>query len=138
MLLSPCVQELKHEPAARVLQASVLIVDDDENFRDLARRLLEASGFDVIEACTVEQCFRQLRRYAVDVVIMDIVMPDRDGLEALKDIKALSPSTRIVTVSGALNSPLFLATSAHLGADASLDKSKIALLSGLVNVVLER
>jgi DNA-binding NarL/FixJ family response regulator len=86
----------------------------------------------------VEQCFRQLRRYAVDVVIMDIVMPDRDGLEALKDIKALSPSTRIVTVSGALNSPLFLATSAHLGADASLDKSKIALLSGLVNVVLER
>jgi CheY-like chemotaxis protein len=138
MSLSRCDDESRRVTVTKVLGSTVLVVDDDENFRDLARQILEARGFDVVESVDVEQCLCQLRSHTVDVVILDIVMPERDGIEALTDIKAISPGTKIVTVSGAVNSKLYLSTSAWLGADASLDKSKIASLCALLNVVLDR
>jgi DNA-binding response OmpR family regulator len=116
----------------------VLVVDDDADFRALARKILEAAGFEVSEAAAVSECMRHLRSYATDLVILDIVLPDHDGLEALAEIKALSPETRVVTVSGASGSELHLRASSYLGADASLDKSRIASLCALLKVVLDR
>jgi CheY-like chemotaxis protein len=115
----------------------VLVVDDDKDFRALARQVLGPAGFEVSEAPTVAACLAHLRRYATDLVILDIVMPDHDGIEALCQVKALFPATKIVTVSGADGSELYLKVSAHLGADASLNKSGIASLCSLVRVVLD-
>jgi DNA-binding NarL/FixJ family response regulator len=67
-----------------------------------------------------------------------MVLPDRDGIEALTEIKALFPATRVLTVSGAENWELYLRVSSYLGADASLDKSRIASLCALLRVVLDR
>jgi CheY-like chemotaxis protein len=116
----------------------VAVLDDDESFRALARALLEPAGFEVIEAADVPQCLRRLSDQAVDAVIVDMVMPGRDGFEALRDLRELFPRTRIVAVSGASDSELYLIESAHLGADASLDKSKIGALCPLLNVILDR
>ena len=124
--------------AIQCLTAKVLIVDDDEHFRILARSILEPGGFEVIESEDVRQCMSQLRYHAVDAVILDMVMPGLDGIEALRELKRLFPEIRIVAVSGAEQSDLYLSVSAHLGADASLAKARIGSLCPLLKVVLDR
>jgi CheY-like chemotaxis protein len=118
--------------------AKVLVLDDDASFRLLARAVLEPAGFEVLESGDVSHCFMQLREQAIDAVILDMVMPDRDGFEALRELKELFPEIRVVAVSGAAESELYLTVSAHLGADASLDKSKLGALCPLLRVVLDR
>jgi CheY-like chemotaxis protein len=120
------------------LMVKVLVLDDDESFRALARAILEPAGFEVIESADVPQCLRQLRDQEVDAVILDIVMPGRDGFEALREVKGRFPKIRVVAVSGALESELYLIESAYLGADASLEKSRISVLCPLLRVVLDR
>jgi two-component system OmpR family response regulator len=130
--------QLQRTATAECPTAKVLVLDDDASFRALARAVLEPAGFEVIESGDVSHCFVQLREQAVDAVILDMVMPERDGFEALRELKELFPEIRVVAVSGAADSELYLTVSAHLGADASLDKSKIAALGPLLHVVLDR
>ena len=116
----------------------VLVLDDDESFRALVRAILEPAGFEVIESADVEQCLAHLRNNCVDAVILDLVMPGRDGFEALRELKEFFPEIRVVAVSGASESELYLTVSAHMGADASLEKSRISALCPLLRVVLDR
>jgi CheY-like chemotaxis protein len=132
------VQRSVPPPTLQCPQTKVLVVDDDVDFRVLARRILQTAGFEVSEAATVYECLDHLRYYPTDLVILDIVLPDRDGIEALAEIKALFPETRVLTVSGAANWELYLRVSSYLGADASLDKSRIVSLCSLLRVVLDR
>jgi len=120
------------------LNAKVLVVDDDRHFRVLARAILEPAGFEVIESEDIEHCMTQLRRQAVDAVILDMVMPGRDGIEAVRELKLLFPEIRIVAVSGAAQSDVYLSVSAHLGADASLEKARVSALCPLLMLVLDR
>lgn len=117
--------------------ATVLVVDDDEYFRALARTILEPSGFEVIEADGVASCLAAIRTGVVDAVVLDIVMPGRDGIEALRELKILSPATKVLTMSGANDSELFLNISAYLGADASLNKREVASLGAMLDLVLD-
>src|ERR1035438_6419377 len=84
--------------AVKCSDATVLIVDDDEYFRALARTILEPGGFEVLEADGVAACLSTIRVHPVDVIILDMVMPDRDGMEALRELRTLYPdrkSTRL-------------------------------------------
>jgi CheY-like chemotaxis protein len=117
---------------------AVLVVDDDEDFRSLARALLEPAGFEVSEAASVAECLERMRSRAADVIVLDIFLPDSDGTAALLQIKEYFPRVRIVTISGAQESELYLSVSAGLGADASLSKSSVSTLGALLHVVLER
>jgi len=139
MTLEPWVCEKPtRQGTHRNPSVSVLVVDDDEQFQDLARGLLEPAGFDVTEAASITACLAHLRSHAADAIVLDIVLPGRDGIAALKELKELFPRIKIVTVSGAEASELYLAVSADLGADASLCKSGVSSLGALLRVVLER
>jgi CheY-like chemotaxis protein len=96
----------------------VLIVDDDPDFRVLAGRLLEAAGFRVIEADTVADGLSRLRPEKVALMVLDIVMPDRDGIEGMLAIKSMCPVVRVLTMSRTRNSKLYLKVTSRLGADA--------------------
>lgn len=124
-------------PSARARE-KVLVVDDDEHFRVLARSMLEQAGFEVIEAGNMDQCLSQLGQQEIGAVILDMVMPDGDGIEAVLDLKRRFPSIRILAVSGADQRDVYLSVSAHLGADASLEKTRISALCPLLQVVLDR
>ena len=128
----------QHPAEVQRPRRGVLVVDDDPDFRALARGILEPAGYEVSEAEDVAECLSHLRSHATALVVLDLVMPDRDGIEGLAEIKALSPGTRIVTVSGAGRSEEYLKISAFLGADATLDKCRIGCLCALLKVVLER
>jgi two-component system response regulator (stage 0 sporulation protein F) len=123
--------------ALKCSDTTVLIVDDDEYFRALARTLLEPGGFNVLEADGLAACLAAIRARPVDAVILDIVMPDSDGMEALRELKTLYPRIKVLTISGANDSELFLNISAYLGADASLNKSEVASLGAMLDLVLD-
>ena len=115
----------------------VMTVDDSKTMRVMVMFTLRGAGFQVSEAESVKTCLSYLGSHSADVIILDIVMPERDGIEAVQEIKRMSPASKIVTVSGARNSQTYLAASAYLGADASLDKSRIVSLCALLDVLLE-
>ena len=78
--------------------ATFLVVDDAALMRMRCVKLLKEYGFDTIEAENGKQAVEQYRAAAPDAVLMDITMPEMDGLEALKAIMALDPNARVAMV----------------------------------------
>lgn len=77
----------------------VIIADDHALFRDGLRSLLEARGIDVVaEAKTGVEAVDLVQTHRPDVVLMDLQMPEMDGLEAIRLISALGLATRIVVL----------------------------------------
>jgi DNA-binding response OmpR family regulator len=68
----------------------VLVVDDEPNIRTVLRGYLEAAGFAVAEAADGEAAVDQVRRQPPDLVLLDIVLPGIDGLEALRQLRTFS------------------------------------------------
>lgn len=138
MLQPGAIYALRCHTAVECVSPKVLVVDDDEHFRVMARAILEPAGFEVLESENVQHCISQLQRHPIDVVLLDMVMPDRDGIEAVQELRERFPGTPIVTISGAEQSEIYLSVSAHLGAAASLEKADMEALCPLLQVVLEQ
>jgi two-component system chemotaxis response regulator CheY len=78
---------------------TVLIVDDNKLARALLRDALPPGGYEVIEACDGAEavdCFRAARP---DVVMIDLMMPEKSGMEALAEIHAIDPGSRVLVIS---------------------------------------
>ena len=114
----------------------VLVIDDDEHFRAMARHLLEQAGMSVLEAPGVEQGLDWMRGVPVDVVVLDLVMPDEDGITGLRRIKKAHAGVKLIAVSGASAWEPYLRASALLGADATLPKSHLEQLCPLLDRLL--
>lgn len=80
--------------------ASVLIIDDDEDVRAVLRRALEGAGYDVTEAADGKEGLREFRRSPADVIIVDIFMPEKEGLETILEIRELAPHVKTMAISG--------------------------------------
>ena len=74
----------------------VLIVDDDDLFRKSIRRELAKMGYDVHQAEDSRQALSQIRSFPPDVILLDVRLPDQDGLQLLRVIKSRDPSIEIV------------------------------------------
>jgi DNA-binding NarL/FixJ family response regulator len=82
------------------MTATILVVDDHEMFRDGIRRLLERNGFNVIgEAGDGREAMTAVRELSPDLVVMDISMPNVDGITATREIIASSPDTKVIALS---------------------------------------
>ena len=68
----------------------ILVVDDEVNLRNLVGSYLRAEGFDVIEAANGEDAITQVRSREPELVILDVMMPGTDGIEALREIRRFS------------------------------------------------
>lgn len=78
---------------------TVLVVDDAAFMRMRCKKLLSQSGYDVLEAATGAQAVEAYKESKPDAVLLDITMPDMDGLTALKELKKLDPDVRVAMVS---------------------------------------
>jgi DNA-binding NtrC family response regulator len=78
----------------------LLLVDDEARFVETLSKRLTARGFDVEGAFGGPQALEMLDARPFDVVLLDVWMPDMDGLEVLKTIRRLHPAVKVVLVSG--------------------------------------
>jgi DNA-binding response OmpR family regulator len=78
----------------------ILVIDDDEAIRLFIRRVLEHHGYEVIEACNGDEGIRTYREAHPDLVLLDLYMPEKDGLETLRELRLDSPPPKVVTMSG--------------------------------------
>jgi two-component system, cell cycle response regulator DivK len=99
-----------------VMATLVLIVDDSDLNRKLARDVLQASGLDTLEAASGEEAIALARAHRPDVVVMDLRLPDLDGAEALRRLKD-DPATGEIPV---------VAVTALTGARAALIEAGFA------------
>ncbi len=100
----------------------VLIADDHGVVRAGLRGLLEDSGLNVVgEACNGRQAVELVKKEHPDVLLLDIRMPDMDGLQALSAIKAVHPQTSVIMLTTYAN-PEYLARAVSLGAAGYLRK----------------
>lgn len=74
----------------------VLVVDDAKFMRVRLTKLLSSQGFDVLEAENGEEAVKAYKEAKPDAVLMDITMPEKDGLEALKEIRESDPKARVI------------------------------------------
>ena len=104
--------------------ARILIADDEELLRQTLRYALESEGHEVFEAGNGVQCLDVLKSQPVDLVVTDIVMPEKEGIELIKEIRRDFPEMRILAISaGAWGGKFdYLDTAAKMGAHAVLAK----------------
>ncbi len=72
------------------MSQTVLVVDDEQKLVDLVRAIMEKEGYNVVEAHNGYQAIEKVRDVLPDAVILDVMMPEMDGFEALKEIRQAS------------------------------------------------
>ncbi len=82
------------------IPAHILVIDDDKAMRDACYQILARQGFQVAVAPSAREGLAFLESRSFDVILLDLVMPDIDGLEALKSIKALDTESEVIIISG--------------------------------------
>ncbi|MDB6169482.1 MAG: hypothetical protein JWM88_2346 [Verrucomicrobia bacterium] len=102
----------------------ILVIDDEADICDLLKLLLERSGHKVVWTTDARAALHLLEEQAFDVVITDMLMPDRDGLEVMADVRRHFPQVRIIAASGGgrVSSDSYLHIAKRSGADAVLSK----------------
>jgi len=78
----------------------VLLIDDDDNFRKPLHKELEHLGFEVSSLATGRDALGVVRNQHVDVVLLDIKMPNHNGIETLRQLKAAVPAIEIIMLTG--------------------------------------
>jgi CheY-like chemotaxis protein len=104
--------------------AVILIVDDDPTLRAFAKELLRETDHAILEAEDGDAALRLLVHVSVDLVVLDMLMPNRDGLEVLMAIRARPDPVPVlaITSGGSLDAELLLRSARAFGADAVLRK----------------
>lgn len=76
----------------------ILIVDDDADLVRIVEEMLAGRGWSVGTALSGEEALREVRRDPPDLVLLDIMMPRMNGLEVLREVRALVPAARVVMI----------------------------------------
>ena len=117
---------------------AILIVDDDPQVRRLCRKTLEEFGYTVSEARNGKEALAAIDKTSYDLIVLDLSMPDMDGIEFLMAVRSELPKLKIVAISGFLGGTM-LRPAQQLGCTATLTKpfSPEALLSVVDQVLAE-
>jgi CheY-like chemotaxis protein len=113
----------------------VLIVDDEAPIRELLRTAFQSRGYEVAEAENGERALDQYDKFSPSVVVIDLIMPGMEGIEAIRHLRKKDPGLRIIALSGggSMGFVDFLKYARQLGADLAMSKP-VALKDLLANV----
>ena len=115
-----------------------LIVDDDDFVRNLMDKIIKSAGYETQLCADGEEAFNVLRKGEIDLVITDINMPKKDGIQLLNDIRAENLSTPVLAFSGDSKNPdHYVAFGCHYAADILEKPIKKESLLDLIEQVLK-
>ena len=121
--------------------AIILIVDDDPTVRLIAGELLRSDDHAIVEAEDGDEALRIVESMAVDLVVLDMLMPNKDGLETIIELRKRKPGIRILAISsgGRMEPGHLLRTAMVFGADECLDKPlRLETFARVVDSLLNR
>jgi CheY-like chemotaxis protein len=102
----------------------VLVIDDEDMIRDIIKAVLTDAGYQVAAAANGAEGLKRLHAQHFDLVITDILMPEKEGVETIIEIKKTRPETKIIAISGGgrANNLYPLKIAEKIGADKTLPK----------------
>jgi CheY-like chemotaxis protein len=102
----------------------ILLVDDDQSFRPMLAETLSRLGHHVVTATNGDEALVLFREDAIDLVITDLIMPEREGLDVIRTLRRRAPNVKIIAMSGGgRTSPVtYLEIAKRLGAATVLAK----------------
>ncbi len=78
----------------------ILVIEDEIQVRRLTRQMLELEGFEVLEAGDGDTGLQMFAENSIDLVITDIIMPGKEGIETILELKQKRPDIKIIAISG--------------------------------------
>jgi DNA-binding NtrC family response regulator len=105
--------------------AYIVLADDEPPLRTALHRTLEDAGHEVADAENGQACEELIERRLPDLVILDMVMPQKEGIEVIADMRGRHPGLKILAISGGGRSASgldFLTFARRFGANATLEK----------------
>lgn len=104
--------------------AQILLIDDEEMVRMTVRQILEMAGHSVTEAHDGEQGIKMLQESLPELVISDLIMPNKEGVETIAEIRGAHPHLPIIAMSGGgrIGATDFLEVAKKIGANRTLPK----------------
>jgi CheY-like chemotaxis protein len=121
--------------------SAVLLVDDDDSFRNAMIRILRGAGHSVRDLASGQEVSRVLAEAKVDVLVTDLIMPDVEGLETIRNVRRNHPALPIIAISGGgrLNPESYLTMAKGVGADRVLAKPfEPAALVAMIETLVPR
>ena len=103
----------------------ILLVDDDKFFLALTCKALKMAGYEVIVASDGCEAGIKMRENSLDLIITDIFMPNKDGLEVIQESKEINPKVKVIAITSggtAGHYSSFLQIAEAFGSDGSLQK----------------
>ena len=120
-------------------QQSILVIDDDETIREILRAILEREGYRVLEAPDGGEGLKQFTETPTDLVITDLIMPGKEGIETIRDLRRKFPGVKIIAVSGGgrIGPDAYLKMAKGVGALRTLSKpfDRTVLLKAVEEVI---
>ena len=104
--------------------ASIMVVDDERQTRMMLRQMLERANYEVMEAENGYEAIQIFRQHPADLIIMDQIMPKKEGIETIIEMRAEFPYIKIIAMSGGgrVGSETYLELAVKLGALRTLAK----------------
>ncbi|MFC1747289.1 response regulator [Pseudomonadota bacterium] len=103
--------------------ANILVVDDEEPIRSLVRKILTKDGHDVMEAENGQIACDMFSSADIDLIVTDLVMPEKNGIEMIMEIKRLNPNVKVIAISGGI------------GFSGQIDLLSVASLLGAKHII---
>jgi DNA-binding response OmpR family regulator len=102
----------------------ILIIDDEHVIRSMLRSFFEKFNYEVLEASNGNQGVALFKEHKPDLIITDLVMPEKEGLETIREIRKLDHNIKIIAMSGGgiASSDSYLQVAKKFGAQYSFDK----------------
>lgn len=82
------------------MKIRVMLVDDEKEFVDVLAERLEARDFELVKAYSGDEALTKLQQHDIDVTILDVLMPGKDGVETLQEIKLAKPLVEVIMLTG--------------------------------------
>lgn len=102
----------------------ILIIDDDMQIRKMLRLTLTAAGFEVTEAQDGKVAMKLMRQAPSELVVTDLIMPEKEGIETIIELKRDFPEVKVIAISGGgrIDPKDYLFLAEKLGAQLTLEK----------------
>lgn len=103
---------------------TILVIDDDALFRGMVKQLLEREGYNVVEADNGISGLKQFQLFLPDMVLCDLIMPEKEGIETIIELRNIKKELPIIAMSGGgkKGGEIYLETAEGLGANAIFSK----------------